>query len=40
MSENINPEAETENEDIEVVAHSEDGISDGGGCVINNSHEM
>ncbi|MET8294436.1 hypothetical protein ACGFY6_20050 [Streptomyces sp. NPDC048387] len=41
MSENINPETETENEDIEVVAHSEDGVSDaGGGCIVNNSHEM
>lgn len=40
MSENINPEAETENEDVEVVAHSEVGVSDGGACIINHSHEM
>ncbi|MFJ8163712.1 hypothetical protein ACIRBY_22680 [Streptomyces sp. NPDC096136] len=40
MSENINPEAETENEDIEVVAHSEDGVVDSGACIINHSHEM
>jgi hypothetical protein len=37
MPENTNPEPETtENEDIEVVAHSEDGVSEAG-CVVNNS---
>ncbi|GLX16535.1 hypothetical protein Slala02_09750 [Streptomyces lavendulae subsp. lavendulae] len=38
MSENITPE--TENEDIEVVAHREDEEAEAGSCIINHSHEM
>ncbi len=37
MPENTNPE--TENEDIEVVAHSEDEEAEAG-CVVNHSHEL
>lgn len=37
MSENITPE--TENEDIEVVAHREDEEAEAG-CIVNHSAEM
>ncbi|MER6349378.1 hypothetical protein ACWC10_32355 [Streptomyces sp. NPDC001595] len=39
MSENTNPQPIEDNEDIEVVAHSEDEEAEAG-CIVNNSSDL